>query len=309
RELWRATYEGFVPGTLGAGGHFSAPGSADNVSGAPELVADGEFCKAGVLGDDDVAAAPADADCDMPDPAEPTGDQLIIKTALLGKNGISDARATPKALAERVAKCDSATKAMTDDTTLAIGLPIRRAYRDRLILSHGLTHAVGSLHTYEDLESCLRNPGDPELPLSYEVRTRRSFSVVGDQSGFMHRVKAGADGRCAVDPTTDPLLRGRLRMGCTYRNRSLALRLVPPGPGEPEPAPGVRLTIRTNTPATPLVLNANNVGFGGAIVVPTALRYSDPDRRLYMVDIQDRGLVPIPLEPFPVLVDSSGTFN
>jgi len=44
-------------------------------------------------------------------------------------------------------------------------------------------------------------------------------------------------------------------------------------------------------------------------VVPTALRYSEADQRLYMVDVQDRGLVPMTLNPFPVLVNASGTFN
>jgi hypothetical protein len=309
RELWRGTYEGFIPGTLGAGAHFSAPGSSDNLSGAPELVGAAGFCGAGVLGDDDIGPAFADAECDAPDPAEPVGDQLVVRTPLLGKNGLEHPNANQKALTELEARCASATQALIDDPSLVIGLPIRRAYGDRLVLSHGLTHAVGKLHTFEDLEACLRKPTDPEVPLSYEVRTRRSFAMVGDQSGFMHRVREGEDGRCVVDSAADPILRGRVRMGCTFRNRSLAFRLAPPETGEPEPTPGVRLLVRTATPAGPLILNTNNVGFGSAIVVPTALRYSEADQRLYMVDVQDRGLVPMTLNPFPVLVNASGTFN
>ena len=40
-----------------------------------------------------------------------------------------------------------------------------------------------------------------------------------------------------------------------------------------------------------------------------ALRYNAIDRRLYLVDIQDRGLVPMSLDPFSSGVDAAETFN
>ena len=44
-------------------------------------------------------------------------------------------------------------------------------------------------------------------------------------------------------------------------------------------------------------------------VIVEQLRYSETDQRLYMVDINERGLVPIPLDPFPAALSSGGQFN
>jgi hypothetical protein len=71
----------------------------------------------------------------------------------------------------------------------------------------------------------------------------------------------------------------------------------------------LRLGIGLQSPATKLIFDGTRVGFGSADVVPVRLRYSDTDRRLYMIDIHDRGLVPIPLDPVPGRLDARNTFN
>jgi hypothetical protein len=51
------------------------------------------------------------------------------------------------------------------------------------------------------------------------------------------------------------------------------------------------------------VFDATQLRLGSAFVVPTQLRYEAIGERLYLIDIHSRGLVPIPLDPFP---DRSG---
>ncbi len=303
-ESWDAVYEGLIPNTFGGDGQASLPGSTDNISGAPELQAAAmDFCGAGVLGDDDVGAAFEGVNCSA-DAAQqpPLGDQLVIRSPILGKAGLD--LLEPGLGKADITKCADAAKALEDDPTLALAFGIRRAYRDRLVISDRLVKPVGKLRSYEDVLRCV----GPD-PLSFEVNTRGMFRVHGGQSGFQHRVHATAVGRCVVDPGADALLRGRARFGCTFRNRSVAFRIRPLASAGQTLDPGVALLIQTVTPAVHLLLNANAVGLGGTTVVPSELRYSDADGWLYLVDIANRGLVPIPLDPFPAAVDSSGTFD
>jgi hypothetical protein len=147
--------------------------------------------------------------------------------------------------------------------------------------------------------------------MNYVVRARDSFIVVPHLGSLPKNVKADAGGRCVVDSGADQLDRGRARLGCTFRNHAFTLRLRQPSPDDPvqEPPQGLSLAIRMTTPASKLISNLANLGFGGAAsVVPVQLRYNAVDRYLYLVDIQDRGLVPIWLDPFPPGVDANQTF-
>jgi hypothetical protein len=295
------------------GGRVVPPEDPDNRSGAPEIAADVDFCSAGVLGTDDIAAAYEGDSCDTLDPKVAiSGDEIVITTKIVGDSQLAllakDSTSPVFGLnAGQRKACTQAASALTDDPTLtlALSLEIRRAYNDRLVIaSTRLAHPVPGLSSYQDVVRCLGG-----VPFSFDVRTRGTFAVVGLDSAFLHRVKANADGRCVVDPQADPLLRGRARLGCTFRNRTLAFHLREPGLDERQPLPGVTLEIQNQNPAAKLVLNAALAGFSNATIVPVQLRYNDIDRRLYLVDISDRGLVPISLDPFPATVDSAGTFN
>ena len=61
--------------------------------------------------------------------------------------------------------------------------------------------------------------------------------------------------------------------------------------------------------ANKVTFRAYDLGFGSAAVVPRQLRYSDVDRKLYLLDINERGLVPIPLDPFPPVLSTGGQYN
>ncbi len=295
---WAATYESAIPGAAGSDAVFIAPGDPANLTGSPEVLAPTDFCSVGVLGDDAIAAAYTGDECNAEaDP--PTGDQIQITTPLLGDVGLDQLKA-----GEDVLKmCDAAREALKDDATLAPRFAIRRAYRDRLVIEEGLLQPVGTLRTYKDLQQCL---GD--RPMTYFVRTRDSFLVAQHLNGLPQTVAPDGAGRCVVEKGADPLARGRARLGCTFRNHAFTFRMRKPGKDDPvdEPPAGLSLAIRMLTPASKLICNLGSLGFGGAAsVVPVQLRYNQVDQYLYLVDIQDRGLVPITLDAFPPGIDSS----
>jgi hypothetical protein len=296
---WAAVYEGLIPGTVGGGGRLVPPESQDNQSGAPELLAGVDFCEAGVLGDDDIGPAFDDSQCAK----GAVGDQLVLTSPILGKFQLG----ALKLSSSEIAQCAEAAKAMVDDPTLRPAFGIRRAYRDRVVIRQGLVRPLGKLQSYEQVQRCLG--GNPSTPaaLTFQVQARAGFVVHGTQSGFVHRVHADADGRCAIDASIDPLRNGRALMGCTFRNHAVAFRIRKPA--GLRPTAGLTLRVQTVSPATQLFLDAKSVGLSGATVVPAELRYSGVDQRLYLVDTQDRGLIPIPLNPFPLVVSSAGTFN
>ncbi|HEX4416820.1 MAG TPA: hypothetical protein VH165_02925 [Kofleriaceae bacterium] len=49
-----------------------------------------------------------------------------------------------------------------------------------------------------------------EAPQKFDVRAGEAFTLIGDKSGYIHPITKGADGQCIVDPTADPLKRGRI---------------------------------------------------------------------------------------------------
>jgi hypothetical protein len=295
---WAATYEAVIPGATGSDAVFVPPDDPANLTGSLEVLAPLDFCEVGVLGDDSIATAYAGDDC-SDDAVAPTGDQIQITSPLLGDVGLGAVAAD----GDTLEACAAARKALEDDTTLAPRFAIRRAYRDRLVVEERLLQRIGTLTTYKDLQQCLGG-----RPMSYFVRTRDSFVVAQHLGGLPQTVEPDGAGRCVVDANADPLARGRARLGCTFRNHAFTMRLRRPGPDDPvqEPPQGLSLAIRMATPASKLICNLGSLGFGGAAsVVPVQLRYSDVDNYLYLVDIQDRGLVPIPLDIFPPGVTDS----
>jgi hypothetical protein len=298
-ETWTAVYEGVIPGSSSGDGRFVAPKDAGNRTGSPEVEGRVDFCAAGVLGGDSITAEDTGSDCNA-DADAPAGDQLVVTSPLLDSQALTNLKEGAKD------DCAEALTAMNEDPTLRIAFGIRRAYRDRVVIDANLVKAIGKLKTYEQVQGCLGND-----PMSFDVHTRNSFTVLHGNFGFDHRVKADGTGRCVVDSAADPLRRARARLGCTFQNHAFELRPLKPGPDDPVQVPpaDLALTIQIATPSTKLISNLANLGFGNASVVPVALRYNAIDRRLYLVDIQDRGLVPMSLDPFASGVDTTETFN
>ena len=304
-ELWDMTYAGRIPGTLDGAAVFVAPDNPVNLTGSPEVVANVDFCAAGVLGKDAIAAAFADESCDQ-SADEPVGDQLVVWGTFLGKPRLEQLL-SGDAETKAVMNCPAAAKAIKDDPTLELAFEIRRAYSDRVVIGEQLLTPIEGLSTYQDVRDCF---GD--APMTAFVRTRNSFTVLGELTGFANNVKANAAGACVVDPKGDPLRRGRARLGCTFSNHAFTVRPRKPGPDDPvqEPPVDVTLRIKMQSPAAKLICDlASASGYGAASIVPVQITYSDVDRQLYLIDIQDRGLVPISLDPFARGVDPVYDFN
>src|SRR5262249_12321531 len=79
-------------------------------------------------------------------------------------------------------------------------IPILRAFDDKLELD--------GTQSIDFLTGCF---GELIAP---DVRTKGVYTVVGTDSGFFHRVEAGVDGRCQIDPR----LQFDARLPDTYLN-------------------------------------------------------------------------------------------
>jgi hypothetical protein len=162
------------------------------------------------------------------------------------------------------------------------------------VVSSALIEPLGRARTFADLAPCY------ESPISFEVRSYRAFTVTGGGTGFGHRVRANDAGRCQVDAEGDPLLRGRARLGCTFANHVFELRF---GADDRDlsipPLPGTRFEIAVSSRARKVFLDARQIGFSPATVVATDLVWNPIDEYMYLVDIADRGLLPISVDPVP----------
>ncbi|MDD9940817.1 MAG: hypothetical protein OXU20_07125 [Myxococcales bacterium] len=231
-----------------------------------------------------------------------------------------------------------------------MGFEILEAYEDRFVISNvpvgSKTTESGIATPYPDLPSsfadlwrCFQPSAEdeeylPEIPraMSYQVRGYRSFLVWSARTGFQHRVSS-VDGRCetsASDPLTttgrvylpDPELAiqqeedGFCRPGDRnfFNNGRLALclgeRALPSRPA-PSRVANVALNIATQAPSPRQRFSAGSLSFSNQFgVLPLSMRYSETDLRVYMVDPQIRGLLPIPLDSFPAALPSNAShFN
>ena len=311
QEQWIATYEGHLPATTGGDGHFLDPDASMNRP-SPELAGSVDFCAAGVIGEDIYDQVYTGEDCQAPaDKANPPGDQVVITATIPSDDrleqffGVENGKPTTQQ-ASKIKICADARTAVTDDPTLIFSFRIRRAYSDRLVIGSELLQPIAGLRNYQQLRDCLG-----ATPMTFDVRARDAFIVVGSEHGFEHRIITGGGGRCVVDHRADPLQRARVRLGCTFRNQNIewAARKPPPEERIQEPPAGLQLAIQVLTPAAKLRVNTGSVGLTGETVVPVQLHYNWVDELLYLVDISDRGLVPIILDPVPASVDPSAAFN
>jgi hypothetical protein len=284
-ERWLASYEGIIPGSFDARGRLVLPGDTDNLSGRLEFRGGGgSFCSLGVLGADQQAPRPGDM---LVIVSEPKAEATITRQE-------KDAKLDP---ADRFTygQCEALTAEREDGYPPRIAFGISRSFDDRLELEPTLIPDRGpeglsaGLLTYELVRYCMAG-----MLMDYEVRSRQSYTVVGDTSGFLHGVCVGEDGLCAAcDGATAG---GRAYEEQLFDNGVIAFRLA----AQDERDPTFALEIR---PGSVSVLSAN-IGYVGSYyytygTLPVELRYENASRTLFAVDTVLRGLVLIPLQPFP----------
>jgi hypothetical protein len=291
-DVFVALYEGRVPGASAALGRFATPTSAENRTGGLELLTELDACARGVLGEEDML--PDYEGCDEP-PDRSDGDQVVLVSRPLGSAGLGE-RLKGRTDAERVRnRCTALAEALDDeDLEAPVAFEIRRAYDDRLVLNDTLITSVAGVRSFGELADCY------ESPVSFEVRSYHAFTVTTNSSGFAHRVRANAAGRCQIDPDGDPLMRGRARAGCTFTNHTFQLRFA-----ADRPERDTRFEIGVGSRARKLTFDATQAGYSAATVVTTDLAFNPIDEKLYLVDISDRGLLPIGVDPLPAALSSS----
>jgi hypothetical protein len=311
---YTASFEAGLPNTSSGDGRFVAPGEAGNVSGLLELHSTAQFCERGTLGRDDIGGArdattcmpfetrtdlDDDGDIDyVPGSAPLLGDQIVIVSEVLSDRALEalDRNAEERRI------CGDIRAKLDEDVRATFAFEIIAAFEDRVAIRQQLEAPFnsGALRLdYQGLQTCI---GDG--PVRFFVRSQNGFIVQTVRDGFQHNVIANANGRCVVDAMSGPRYSRRAWTGCEYNDDRVQFVLDPfvadeddvvqkPGDGF-----GLLLQIGIGTTSSQLVMNATQIGFGVDSLVPSRLRYSTTDERLYMVDTYQGGLIPIDLDPF-----------
>lgn len=296
-ENWTLTLEGTIPGTSDfRGTKFEVQG--DEVVWGVST----SMCGAGVL----------------------AGDQLVIAA-------VPD-ELTREKLQEQP-ECLAFIEMMEDgEDQRVLGFEILEASDRELRVADQVLRASeleGLPSRLSELVDCFPPPGDvggDEIPfgerqaIGYEVRSLNSFVVVGSRAGFLHAVEE-IDGKC-VDTAAlmsgsnrsprakicEPLPEGESSPEldeCRFNNGHIAVRLEIENFGDLpwESRPFLRISLFP--PSDHLTLDAQVVsGRSQTGVLPARLRYSDTDLRLYMIDPQQRGLLPVRVDNFPSVLSS-----
>lgn len=275
-QTFRATFEGRIPATGTTGANLEDDGAT--------ILAQTDFCRAGVIGSEDVPATgylagyPGDV-------VAITGD---LPPSILLDEG-------------RVGRCEQLTQRSLGGEITPVLLPILSAeshpegvhasYVGRLRVGEPLGLADFGL---VDVFDCY-----PEL-FQIEVRTRDSFIVEVGLTGFTHPiVERDVDQRCVVDQDlADAFQRGRAFFGETFRSPELTFAL-----GErPADIDGRHpvLEMRVADVPAPLTVDVSTIGGSSSPSLLTRLVYNDVDERLYAVDQAVTGLLRLRLSRLTV---------
>ena len=247
-QVWDATWNGPIPNSQGGLGLLSEGGwlRAD----------DGQFCRAGVLGET--------SELPTGDPDVPfyRGDQLVITSDLPFLN-------------EDRQECQDFLDNAEDFEDRPIAFRIVNAFPDQLQLGEPTNPALG--YDLQTVRDCF------DGFIAYEVWTHDAYAVTGGDTGFVNRGSSDpVTGRCVLDPDRAPatfpdsqnldpdtLLNGRAFPGTQFVNPLVSFQIedFPPRQtetgqvipaGNPPPAgTRVELTFAIETRSTPLVEDTN----------------------------------------------------
>lgn len=263
-EAWIATWEGAIPGSQGGRGRIDRTTPALHDPGLG-------FCGRGVLGASDVPGG------DEPE-AGYAGDVLAITAAL------------PE---DRRESCLSTFPEDAAGVPATVLVPIVRAFDDHLELE--ATGTVDGVPVdWSRIAECY-----VQL-VTFDVRTRDVYTVVGDRSRFLHRVVArDTDEHCEVDTSAPRTRVGRARPDTDFVSPFVAFHIGPTT--FVDQRVGLAFVIGNVPPR--LAVDFGTIGAGSRFVgsLPSSLRYNAIDRRLYAIDEAARGLVQLDLAPFSVL--------
>jgi hypothetical protein len=286
---WIAVYQGAIPGSRGGDGRLL------ETDGRIELQVEGRFCALGVLGADQLETKVGDR-LNVVGPLAP--DSAIAAAEPHARDENSSAARTFES--DTLAACKTLVSDRDNvDSPVPIAFAIQEAYADRLVLSRNLVKRPAGLAAEFENDAQFVRKCFGGMPLTYQVRVGSGYVVLGaNRAGFLHRVRAEeGTGHCVQDSLQDPRRTGRALEGAPFDNGYVTFQIR--GGGPPKLDTTLALSLTATTPKT--VVNASiSVNQQVVASIPVDLRWSESDDTLYMVDIASRGLVQIPVDPWPI---------
>lgn len=285
-ELWSAQWNGPLLATVSSSGRLHEDGE--------NIVLDStvDFCEAGALGAENMALATATA------PERGAADVIRISSTISNAMLESDERCQIVAGIEgssRNARPIEVPILSTHAGVAGLGLP----FRGRLVFDPDAVVLSRTSPTVVTMRDVLRCVGREFV--RFDVRVRDAFAIAGSRSGQLHRVVADTNAQCVVDETQDVRRLSRVKVGQPFTNGALAFQVTR--------TPSAVLTTATSSTEfrvvlgnVPAMLNVD-LGFLSnnsprQLALPTDIRWNDVNQRLYIIDIERRGL--LELEALPL---------
>jgi hypothetical protein len=290
-ELWSAQWNGPLLSTVASSGRLHSDGDAIVLDSAVD------FCAAGALGADNMAATDAAA-------LERGPADIVRISSALSATMLEDERC------QIVAGIEGSSR-----NARPIDVSIQRTYgpfdglnepfRGRLVFDPDalvLDRSAATPVTMRDVLRCVGNEF-----VRFDVRVRDVFAIAGSRSGQSHRVVTTADGQCAVDAAQDARRISRVRAGQPFNNGALAFQVTRPPSIVSATSTGTTefRVVLGNVPAT---LNVD-VGFisqqaGRQLALPADISWNGVNQRLYIIDIERRGLLELQTLPLSYTTSS-----
>ncbi|MCB9667744.1 MAG: hypothetical protein H6715_06480, partial [Myxococcales bacterium] len=237
------------------------------------ITATTNFCGVGVIGAADIA----DSGLSDSDPEFGyDGDRVVIMSNL------------PVTAPQ---DCQSLVQTGLSGRTLPLAFAVEMAKPDELVLS---SQTIGSVSaSFERVAECFG-----EL-VQFAVTARDAYLVKGDRSGVRHRV-IEENGRCLVDRALDVRHQMRAFSGVVYTNGALSFKLAQPKAAVPE-GEEVNVYFPLRELLRPITIDAGasnirNTAAGDG-TLPSFIRFSTSNQRLYTVDSALSGVVQFDVTP------------
>ena len=284
-QRWDAIWGGLIPASEGGLGLFSD----ESFSGQPGnwfLAGDVPFCEVGVLGPTELPGA--DPDTGLENTAY-GGDRVLITGELPPET-------------RDTTECEKFEDVPDDIDDSPVWFPILRAFNDELEIGES---PRPSRYTLQEVKDCYTQFTE------YEIHTQDAYTVVGTESGFIHRTTAGTDpmnfNECILDDErpieapdgvldVDTVLSGRAFPGVQFINPFVSFEVQPFAEVQPTDSTVAILTFNIFNGFNVLILDTS----AGLPSLPSSMLFSSRFEQLYFVDLQ-RGVRQIVFDPLSTL--------
>lgn len=263
-QRWDARWQGLIPNSEGGLGLFADTNIQGDESGNWFQAGDVPFCRVGVLGrqsGSDPNAGPMNTY---------VGDRLVITGELPPETRNTTA-------------CDEFVDLKEDIDERQIWFPILEAYDDQLKIGAA---PEGARYTLDEVRACYTQFTE------YQIHTQEAYTVIGTETGFVHRVVADPsnDDRCVPDATrpivaddVDTFLTGRAFPDVQFTNPLVSFQIgaFPVGT-TPTDSTVALLSFNVSNLFTSLAVSSAD----GIRSLPASMLFSPEQDQLFFVDYE-----------------------